>query len=190
MPKIILFFLFVLSSLPLFAQQKYEREIRLDPVAVPESARTYIDAFDFDGKVKWYKEIGLDTFSIEAKTKHDGTRYSIEFNPEGKLEDVEIQTEMSDIIADTRCNIVEHFRATYERFHIDKVQVQYTGAPQAILDYLQKKGAHPDVIVNYEIVMNAKPEKSYKRYEFLFSESGVFLQKKEIVLKNLNNIQY
>lgn len=77
-------------STTVFAQQKYENEIRISRDSVPTKALAFIDTAPFDKKIRWYKEYFIDGTSIEAKTRYQGKRYSIEFDPSGELEDVEI----------------------------------------------------------------------------------------------------
>ena len=61
------------------AQQKYEREYRIKSEIIPQSAKEFINSIGSDYKIKWYKEIGLNTVSLEAKFKHNNKKFSIEF---------------------------------------------------------------------------------------------------------------
>ena len=65
------------------AQNKYEKEVRVSESEVPPNARNFVDMLNLGSKIKWYKEFGMDNISFEAKTKKDGTSYSIEFSGEG-----------------------------------------------------------------------------------------------------------
>ncbi len=181
--------LFLMTSVA-FSQTKFESEIRIKDTQIPSAARTFIDSVYFTKKVKWYREIGLNSTSVEAKTKHKGKRYSVEFSPDGRLEDAEIEIDMTDIEQNIRCNIVAYFYSVYDKYRIDKVQIQYTGAENNMLSTLRTDVPDPAVTINYEIVMNAKTEGIYKRFEYLFDESGEFIEKSEVVLKNTNNLQY
>ena len=90
---------------PTLSQVKYEKEIRLNKEAIPQAAIDFISSLSFSKKVKWYKEFGLDNTSIEAKTKHEEKKYSIEFTPEGILEDVEIKIKSAEISSSVFANI-------------------------------------------------------------------------------------
>ena len=86
-------FVLVLSSILLiafhgFSQAKYEKEFRIKEKYVPSVALNFVDSMTFDSKVKWYKEIGLNRITIEAKAKYKKERYSIEFFENGVFKDV------------------------------------------------------------------------------------------------------
>ena len=88
-----------------FSQEKYEKEYRIKTAKVPQAALEFIHSAGFAKKVKWYREEGLTSNSIEAKTKHHKTKYSIEFNTAGEIEDVEYIIQWEDMPALTRINI-------------------------------------------------------------------------------------
>ena len=46
------------------AQIKYEKEIRIQKVEVPEKASGFVDSMNLAKKIKWYKEIGYKINSI------------------------------------------------------------------------------------------------------------------------------
>ncbi|MEL6254700.1 MAG: hypothetical protein AAFR87_22000, partial [Bacteroidota bacterium] len=73
------------------AQIKYEREYKLKPTEIPMPAKIFVDSCKFSTQITWYKEESQDGKSIEAKLKHKGKKYSIEFDTVGLLQDMEIQ---------------------------------------------------------------------------------------------------
>jgi len=80
------------------AQNKYEREYRIRKVQFPERALGYIQEKLTDAKrIRFYKETDSTKVSYEAKFKKDRLWYSIEFNKEGGLEDIEILIKSIDI---------------------------------------------------------------------------------------------
>ncbi|MEL7341524.1 MAG: hypothetical protein AAGM67_13685, partial [Bacteroidota bacterium] len=85
-------FIFISAS-GLHAQEKLEKERRIQDDEVPAAARSFIDSCMFGGTIKWYSEEELDGMSVEAKLKEVGYRYSIEFDTLGQIEDVEIERE-------------------------------------------------------------------------------------------------
>ena len=186
-----LIFLFLIS-LPLFTfgQTKYEKEVRLKKHAVPQTAKDFINASPFTNKIKWYKEYGLEETSIEAKTKHNGKRYSIEFSPEGKLQDVEIKIKPKTMPPKTRSNMDTFLKSNYKKYKIKKVQVQYSGAEENVFYFLKNESGIKPIKINYEIVITAKVKRNFKKFEYLFSEQGGFIQFAEIVEKNTDNIEF
>lgn len=190
MPKII--FILILISVPFsgFTQTKFEKETCMKKKDVPTKALVYVDSLNFNKKVRWYKETGINRTSIEAKTKYKGKKYSIEFSPDGNLEDIEIKIKWAEIPQNTQTKITEFLNSRYKKYKIDKIQIQYVGNSKTIFHHLRKGDTLEDAKINYEFVINSKVNRTYKKFEYLFSEYGEFLSYAEIVLKNTNNIEY
>lgn len=188
--KNFLFLLLLLSPYWGFTQIKFEREIRIEHQDVEQTAKDFVCNLTSSKKVKWYKEFGFNSISIEAKTKFAGKRYSIEFTPEGQLEDVEIEVKMRDFPTETRENIKSYLKEKYGKYRIRKVQIQYAGEPAKVLKYLQEETRNKAVSIKYELIISSKVNKHFKKFEYLFTEAGAYLQNAEIVLKNTDNIEY
>lgn len=173
-----------------FAQFKYEKETRIRDESVPENALKMIDALNFSRKVRWFKETGFDKISVEAKTKHSGRRYSIKFSENGVFEDAEIEIKTADIPAETFERINEYLLSELERFSFQKAQIQYTGNQNNVLAYLQTGQKTNDITTNFEVVVSTKTLQSFVQYEYLFSESGVFISRSQIVMRRSDNIEF
>lgn len=180
----------LLSPVFLLAQNKFEREIRLKEDAVHSRAREYVDAFRFRKKVKWYQEIGLDTTSIEAKVKYQGRRYSIEFSPDGRLSDIEVEIRKKELPPAVFQKIDTYLTQRFRKHAIDKIQIRHIGPPQQLRAYLLGQAPPESIQLDYELVVSAKAENAYRKYEFLFSTTGDFLQVAQILQKNTDNIEY
>jgi len=190
MNKLFCFLFLLLISFSGFGQTKYEKEFRMKKKDVPEKALHFINSLNFSKKIKWYKEIGLDKTSIEAKTKHKGKRYSIEFKPDGTLEDIEIEIQWRKIPENMRRSITKLLKAEHKKYSIGKVQIQYVSKKEFLASRSSKATAFKTTNFNYEIVLSARVAKTYKMYEYLISGSGELLDKLEIVLHYNDNIEY
>jgi hypothetical protein len=190
MRVIIILILILTASLHGYAQYKYEKEYRVKQENVPALAVNYLDSLNFKSKVKWYKEIGINSNSFEAKTKYKGKKYSVEFSEEGFFEDIEIEIELSEIPSLTLNSISKYLAENYSKYKIEKVQVQYSGNKNLVFDFLLYQNINDELIINYEIILSSKIDGAFKMFEFLFSNSGNFIQKKEFVLKRTDNIEY
>lgn len=180
----------IVTCLPTFSQSKSEKEVRLNAEEVPPTALSYVDSFNFNKKVRWYQEIGMDRISLEAKTKYKGRRYSLEFNEDGTLEDIEIEISSADIPAKTRDTIYQFLKGKYAKCDVKKIQIQYIGSREIIWSYLNNKPSPEKPEINYEVVLHTKEDKVYKTYEYLFSETGQYLQSQEIIQGNLDHLEY
>lgn len=172
------------------AQNKVEREIRIDEKEVPSKAVTFVSQLNFTSKIKWYQEFGLKTTSFEAKTKFQGKVYSIEFNKEGTLEDIEIELQKKQLPVKTYQNIKENLKSEFGRFRIRKIQVQYSGEEQVVIRKISNQLDEKSLITRYEIVVSAKVDNKFKLFEFLFTNTGDFIQRKTILPVNTDNLEY
>ncbi|MFZ6052051.1 hypothetical protein [Halocola ammonii] len=180
---------FVTLTYSTFAQQKYEKEVRIEESEVPEDALELVNSMKISSKIKWYKEYGLDRTSFEAKTKFKGERLSIEFSEDGTFEDLEIQKEMNLVEAEALEEIEEFLEEELEKYSVKKIQFQYLGETDDVLEFFLQEETD-DVELNYEIVLSTKVDGSFIMFEYLFDEEGDFIRKSKIILKMSDNIEY
>ena len=168
MNRLVLFTLFFVSltallSFNAFSQPKYEKEIRIRKRDVPENALRFLDSMNFKSKVRWYKEIGYDQITLEAKTRSNKKRFSIEFCEMGSLQDVEIEIGTNNLPAIAYTSIKEYLTLKYGSYKIEKVQVQYSGDEHKILTFFRNNMNNPEGIeIRYEIVISSRVDGSFK----------------------------
>ena len=187
---------FVLSMLLLFSfygfsQSKYEKEFRIKGESVPPKARSFVDSITFDSKVKWYKEISLDRITIEAKVKINNERHSIEFSENGIFEDAEVEIKPDKIPESVNSKISGILSQRHKKYKIEKVQIQYTGGRNEVLSFLRgDRNNSEGITINYEVVISTKMDGNYLMLEYLFSETGEYLQSSEIISRRKDTIDY
>ncbi len=182
--------LLVLSALPLCAQLKYEKESRMKESDVPSLAIQFIDSLELDGKVKWYLEQGLERTTIEAKYTLEKSRHSIEFDSTGILEDAEIQVEWRELNEALKEKIINQLCEDCWKIKIQKVQIQYTGDRQVILQFLKTGEISGAYTLRYEMVIRCRMPNNTVRYEYLYSDDGQKLSRAEIVFQKASNLEY
>jgi len=190
MQKLICALLVVLCSQISFAQKKFEKEERIERDDIPKLALKFVEELKLKSKIKWFKETGLSTTTFEAKTRSKGKKYSIEFNNSGNLEDVEISISKKEIKKDVLNKIESDLKKKLEKFKIQKIQLQYSGSKEAVQSKILKNEHNKDLIINYEIIVSAKVNKKFQKFEYLFSDLGAYIQYKTIVLINTDNLEY
>ena len=188
--KSILIIALLAVSTTVIAQQKYENEIRISRDSVPTKALEFIDTAAFDKKIRWYKEYFLDGTSVEAKTRYHGKRYSIEFDPFGKLEDVEIDHRWRHAPEQVRLLMENYLQERFGHYTLDKLQFQYSGPAEQVFEWLHERLSAAELTLRYEVVIHTKDNGKYKRYEVLFDAEGALLRSAEFIPKNLDNIEY
>jgi hypothetical protein len=172
------------------AQQKFEKESRLKPDDVPKKALQFIDAVEMDTRWKWYFEENLQGNSVEAKTKHQGKRYSVEFDTSGKIQDVEVEKSWKEMDEQLRGSILNALDSLFNSHKLDKIQIQYVAETNVLLEILNKKADQTDSKIQYEIVVKGKKTGRPKLYELTFTENGELLESSEIIFRNTDNLEY
>ncbi len=186
---ITLFVILFLSWGSIFGQTKYEKEYRLKTKDVPQKALDFVEQLNFNQTIKWYREEGLNRISVEAKTKFHSKKYSIEFDSTGLIEDVEIIVNWEDLPKDARSNICQSLEEAHQKFRIVKIQIQYSGSPENIIQKV-KGDTESEITTKYEIVVKAKTSGNFESFEYLFDAQGIFIQKAVIIFKNSDNLEY
>jgi len=207
--KYLPYLLLWLSSFPLFAQVKYEKERSINAQTVPETSRKIVDALTEVTKIKWYQEQQVEGISYEAKYKLNGRHYSVEFSQDGVLEDAEIELKWMEVPQPAAEAMKAHFDNTYLRYRVRKVQEQFSGGLPAIQVRLQQMAASEPaegngnangdahipgegmaLVLRYEVVVQVLTEQGPALHEVLFDEQGLMLQTTVILLRNTDNLAY
>ena len=181
---------FVLTSA--ISQTKQEREFRIDESAFPMNAKKSIAPYLSDVKrVKFYKEFDAEKVSYEAKFKKDKLWYSIEYNENGELEDVEFIIKTVDIPESAFKAITNYLTLNHKKYRIKKIQQQYLNKennPNRIL-----KVAFQNLIlseINYELIVASKVDKGYVEHEITFNADGEHVLSRKLVKPNYDHVLY
>lgn len=186
---LILLILFSISTI-LFAQDKFEKESRIQPKDVPPRALLFIDSLNLKTKIKWYKEEGLDKESIEAKFKLNKAIHSVEFDTYGKIEDVEIIVNWEDLESDLKDSIFFQLNIDCLSHKIVKVQRQFLGSENELLFQIKNRDVFEPLKIRYEIIIRCKYEKKVDLFEYLFNYDGKLISRSRIIFKNSSHLEY
>ncbi|OYX25688.1 MAG: hypothetical protein B7Z06_06920 [Flavobacteriales bacterium 32-35-8] len=192
MPKIIYILLIIVftCSSDLIAQEKFEKESRIKGNDVPTEAQLFIDSSNITNKVKWYKEEGLNTQSIEAKFKYNNSKYSVEFNTGGHVEDIEIEVNFEDLESHLKEAIILQLKTDCSKYKIVKVQKQYTGSESHLLSTFKTDKTSASLTIKYELIIRCHQQKEVNLFEYLFNDSGELISTSKIVFKNSSHLEY
>lgn len=172
------------------AQEKFEREVRIDRQAVPSPALEFIAACEFDKKIKWYQEWSQEGLSYEAKSCKEDYLYSVEFDSLGRLLDVERKIDFKAIAAGARGRIEAELEAQFDRYKVQKVQEQFSGEEALVQGWIGGGEVPQGLRQRYEIVLKGRKGREKKYYEFLFDLDGQLLKTATIVDRPLDNIEF
>lgn len=181
-------FLFGLNTA--IAQQKYEREFSIKKESIPSLAQQFIDSIGPDSNIKWYREISLETVSIEAKFKKNKEKFSVEFDTLGVLEDVEIEIASKDIQPEIYAQIVSTLDSLYRKWKFQKIQENYPAESFNILNTIKQRSQDHPIKPFYEIVLIGKIEHASTLFELTFNELGKLIDVLEIIPNKSDHLEY
>lgn len=183
-----LIFLFSISSLQ--AQYKAEKERAIKIAEVPKAAIDFMDSLSLRGQLKWYEEEGLEQITYEAKGKFKKQKLSVEFSNTGEFEDIEFEIKEKDIFNKALETIEKYLTQELAQHKIKKVQIQIRAKAEQIKALLESGSYQDATDLNYELIVSARNEGKYDRYEYLFDQKGEFIQKLQLVDKMDDNLVY
>lgn len=185
--SILLFFGMI--CVPLLAQDKIERELRVEEKVVPKEAKDWLlDAFETTKRPKWYQEVFESGYSYEAKFKLKGKFYSVEFDSIGTIQDVEIEIGLEELPKEVHTGLEAYLSTDYKSSDIKRIQIQYSGKPGDLEDFFDENSLE-GILTRYEIEFVGLDEAGDSElWEGLFSENGDLIRKRKIVLTPSENL--
>lgn len=179
----------ILVGFSVFSQQKFEREYRIKSEQAPSKATEFIAKCNFNKKVKWYAEESQDGKTIEAKSCKNKHKFSIEFDTDGNVLDVEKRIKWKEIPSEKQQAIEKVLLNRFDKFKIQKIQIQWKTDYNSYISLIHGKGEN---ISNelYEIVVKGSKNKSTKRYELLIDGTGKIVKELQFSPQNNDNLEF
>ena len=171
---------------------KNENEESINREDMPTSSLTMINRFwNKEKKVDFYRQKNGEMISYKAKLEWNDYQYSIEFDSEGSLVNVEQLIDFNDIPVASQNTITEELSKQYTRFRFIRIQRQYSAEEaddrdEILEDVIDED--YEDLIIRFEIVVDAQNKAVMGSFESLFDEHGNMIQKRRIVRRSLDNI--
>jgi len=175
------------------AQDKYEREFRIRKDQFPAVAHNLIQEHIRDAKrLRFYKEMDSAKTSFEAKFKKDRLWYSVEFDEEGNLEDIEVLIKPVDVPTDTFAKIEQYLKGAFSKHKIIRLQQQYLATPKEPVEKTLKDAFQNLMLpsINYELMVSGKKDHSYVQFEILFDAQGNFVMQRQSLPPNYDHVLY
>jgi hypothetical protein len=171
-------------------QEKVEIEQRIQVGDVPLPALEWLkDAYENARKTKWYYEETTGLKSYEAKLKWKGHMHSVEFDTSGVIQDIEISVEWEELPAMVQENIMAYLDSAFTRYRVQKIQEQWTGAPDDLEDLIDEREME-DLTTRYEIYYYGKKASADEIWEGLFDADGKILQERIVKLRPTDNLNF
>lgn len=173
-----------------FSQDKLEREYRIKQSDVPAKAVEFVKSSFDKVKIKWYGEENLDGKAIEAKGKYEGKLYSIKFDTNGVLQDIEMVINFSTIPENIRLKIERNLESRFSRFRVQKTQKQWLGNENDLKALAKGENASGAYSTNYEITLQGTKDRRTDYYEVLANDKGEIIRESKIVQRNNQHLIY
>ena len=189
--RLLLFML--LTGFLLQSQYKYEREYRIKKSQFPQKAHALLQEHIRGArKMKYYREVDSTKISYEAKFKKDRLFYSIEFDSQGNLEDIEVLIKEIDIPNASFETITAYLNSTFAKYRILKIQQQYAVTDFESTDETLKNAFQNLLLpaVKYEIIVAGKKDGGFEDFEVLFDAEGSFISMRKSLPANYDHILY
>jgi len=183
-------FLFFIFSDNGSAQTKFEREYRINSAEVPKEAKSFVDSCNFMGKIKWYAEESQDGKTFEAKTRHLGKKYSIEFDTTGVLQDIEKEVEFDKLDKSLQVPMGKTLGNHFKSYKVRKIQIQWTGERDVLLKLIKNGHSDKPYTTQYEIIVKARKNGISRYYEVLLDASCDLLKILEIKQQSADNLVF
>lgn len=184
--------LFLFYGQATLGQNKYEREYRIKKSQFPKTALDYIsDKIEDTRRLRFYKETDSTKISYEAKFKKDRLRYSVEFDEDGTLEDIEILIKEVDIPNDSYAQITKYLDTQFSKYRIRRMQQQYPVGEDDIETTI--RNAFQNLMlpsINYELIVSGKKKSGYEQFEILFDSQGNFVNLRKSLPPNYDHVLY
>lgn len=184
--------LLLLSATSAFCQEvKVEREWKIKFKDLPEVIQDHMKPYHHGkNKMKCFQEQDGLHNSYEVKLRVNNEWFSIEFDRDSKLEDIEL-TVGEDQVNPSVLNRVKEHLSGFDRYDIDKIQRQFSSKTwtdkMTINSALTEKVGD---IERWEIEVTVLVDGEWKSYEMLFSIDGGFLNQREILERPIDNVMY
>lgn len=184
---------FLISTHLALSQTKKEKEERINLSEFPSKAQNVLSKLPKDCKrIKFFKETDGNKQSFEAKFKYNGRRYSLEFSSNGIIEDLEVRVKMNAIEDSTQDQIKEHFKSSYLKYKLIKIQKQFVFNQNLDPDTFvaQVLNQESTDIINYEIIAEVKTEDGRELREFTFDNKGSFINFRVVEPSSYEHVLY
>lgn len=175
------------------AQKKYEKESRISEKEFPTNAERLLQKYLHDAKrIRFYKETDSSKTSYEAKFKKYGKKYSIEFDADGTLEDIEIEMKFKELPDKVQEVISSYLMQNFKKYTIKKLQKQYYYKKGTDLIKLTETAftEGDSDFINYEMVIWRSQEKESGMAELTFNKNGEFLTERPFAQASYDHILY
>ncbi len=118
--------------------------------------------------------------------------YSVEFDQQGNLEDIEILIKEVDIPNESFDLIKGYLKKTFTKHRILRIQQQYPVSDDEPVQQTIRNAFQNLILpsIRYEIMVAGKKEDGFQDYEILFDADGNFIKQRKSLPANYDHVLY
>ncbi len=183
----------IFYSLQTHSQTKNEVEKRIDKSEFPELALKYLQNLpDNYKRLKFFIETDATKVSYEAKLKYKKRYYSIEFDKNGILEDIEITIKKRHLPKPLLEKINASLKEIYDKYRFLKIQKQYKNTSENNSISVLNNAFQNDNVntIYFEIIAEVTLNKKRDLKEFTFDKNGKLISTKVVVPESYEHVLY
>ncbi|MBO6605623.1 hypothetical protein [Psychroserpens sp.] len=191
--KIVVVLLCFFFSINNYCQNKNEKESKISKTDFPSSALQTLSLVPENAKrIKYYQETDGEKLSYECKFKFQNLWHSVEFNEDGKLEDIEVKVRKHQLSQTVRERINNYLSQNSDKFDIVKIQEQYVqDKSSSDLTFFKSTISNREhTASNYELIVAIKHKKDWTLKEMTFDKQGNFTNTRDLQTDSYEYIMY
>lgn len=172
-------------------KREYEQSIkkREIPAEILDSIEPFLQKAV---RIKYYYETDGEAESYEIKGSVKKRDYSVEYQKDGRLIDIEMLIDFEEIPESTRNSIEKYLGENYDKYVFTRLQQQYfpheKEAEEALEDFIEQD--FEDFDIRYELEVDTRSNHQLGSFELLFDQEGKLIQQRKIVRRIDDNIFY
>jgi len=172
-------------------KREYEQSIKKQgvPAEILDSLEPFLQKAS---RIKYYFQTDGEEESYEIKGRMKRKYYSVEYQKDGTLIDIEMLIDFEEIPEDARSSISEYLQEKYDKYVFTRLQQQYypqeKDAEEALEDFMEED--FEDFDIRYELEVDTRSNNRLGSFELLFDTEGKYMQDRKIVRRAEDNIFY
>jgi hypothetical protein len=179
--------------IPSFSQEKTEIEKPVKAEILPEAIINLVCSHFKPSRVDYLLDLGENDTTYEAKFRHHDLFYSMEFELNGELRDIEVVIDLEKLNEDQQALIHDALKKKLEKYRITKVQKHWKGSrTKEILQDLSKMKEEEILRIesSYELIVFGRNAEHLGYFEVFFDEKIKMDRQEMITNSNNDNLLY
>lgn len=173
------------------ALYKNEQERPASPDDLPTDVIDLIEDIEFDvQEIRYFNQIRDGEEAYEVKITYNDRLYSLEFDHDGELEDIELLIDEEELPDGCRECIYKYLDQRFDRYKLTRIQLQFLPGDTDEDEFIEEilSGSRDDYEPRVEIEAEGQNSSELGFFELLFDSDGQLVSSRKILKRSLDNI--